>query len=368
MIKVSDHIRDLKPYVPGRSIEEIQKEYNLDKIYKLASNENPLGASDMARKAMQQALSNLNRYPDISAKELREKLALKNGVEPGNIAIGNGSEGIMAVSLRAFLMSGEEILSSEKTFIGFQVLAHGREQDYIEIPMIENDYKFDMNKINSSITERTKVIYLCNPNNPTGTIINDDDMESFLKEVPNDKLILIDEAYFEYAEGKENYSSSRKYLDLFDNIIILRTFSKIYGIAGIRIGYSISSEKLASTIMKVKLPFEPGNIAQAGAIACIDDNDFVKRSIELNNKGYDYITSEFEKLNLNWIKSYANFVMIKFDREEQVNTICEKMLRDGVIVRPLKPFGLPDCLRVTIGTENENGAMINALKKSLGNQ
>lgn len=365
MIKVSDHIRDLKAYVPGRSIEEIQKEYNLEKIYKLASNENPLGASSKAMQAMKEAFSHLNRYPDVAAIELREKLANLNGVKPGNIAIGNGSEGIMAVTLRAFLMSGEEMLSSEKTFIGFQVLAHGREQDYIEIPMIEDEYKFDLGRIKDSITDKTKVIYLCNPNNPTGTIIDDADMENFLSSIPNDKLVLIDEAYFEYANGKENYSDSIKYLERFDNIIILRTFSKIYGIAGIRIGYSISSENIASTIMKVKLPFEPGNIAQAAAIACLDDDEFVKNSIEMNNKGYEFITRGFDNLNLRWIKSYANFVMLNFDSEEHVNRVTENMLRQGVIIRPLKPFGLADCLRITIGTEEENIAMMNALANSL---
>lgn len=365
MIKVSDHIRDLKAYVPGRRIEEIQKQYNIEKIYKLASNENPLGASSKAMHAMREEFSNLNRYPDVAATELREKLAKLNGVKTGNIAIGNGSEGLMAVTLRAFLMSGEEMLSSENTFIGFQVLAHGREQDYIEIPMTEGDYKFDMERIKDSITEKTKIIYLCNPNNPTGTIISDSDMENFLSSIPNDKLILIDEAYFEYARGKENYSDCIKYLNRYDNIILLRTFSKIYGIAGIRIGYSISSEEIAATIMKVKLPFEPGNIAQAAAIACLDDYDFVNMSIEMNNKGYEFITTEFDKLNLRWIKSYSNFVMINFDSEEHVNRITENMLKRGVIIRPLKPFGLPDCLRITIGTEEENNAMVNALSESL---
>ncbi|KXK06046.1 MAG: histidinol-phosphate transaminase [Ignavibacteriaceae bacterium] len=362
MIKVSDYIENLKPYVPGMSIDEIKRKFSLERIYKLASNENSLGPSPKAVEAMKNTLAQLHRYPDISAIRLREKISLIDSLSPENIAIGNGSEGILAVLLRAFLVPGDEVISSEKTFIGFQVLARGREQKFIEIPMYPGEFRFNLKAISNAVNDKTKIIYICNPNNPTGTIVNGDELEEFLQSVPREVMIIIDEAYYEYARGRGNYESAVKFLSEFDNVVILRTFSKIYGIAGIRIGYSISSPEIAETIMKVKLPFEPGILAQEGAIASLDDEDFVNRSVRMNSEGYEYVTSIYGELKLNYIPSYANFVMIRMNSEGEVNKLTEYLLRNGVIIRPLKPFGLPDCLRITIGTPEENSFMGNNLQ------
>ncbi len=364
-MKIPDYIKNLKPYVPGRPIEEIQKEYCLRKIHKIASNENPLGPSPKAIESMLKVTDGLNRYPDIGAMELRGKIAEKFNVDIENIAVGNGSEGIMANILRSFLDTGDEMISSKATFIGFQVLAKGRANKYIEVSMIENEYRFDLNEILKNINNRTKIIYLCNPNNPTGTIFTKDEFEDFIKKVPERILIILDEAYFEYAENHSEYPDSMKYR--LDNVITLRTFSKIYGIAGARIGYGFGEKALIETIMKVKLPFEPGNLAQAGAIGALDDVDFIEKSKRLNREGYNYFIKELENISkekkFKIIPSYANFIMLDLGTHERVNQINELLLKEGVIIRPLIAFGLPHCIRVTMGLEEENQAFIKSFKK-----
>jgi len=359
------YIRYLKPYVPGKSIEEIQREYNLEKIYKLASNENPLGPSPLAVKAMISAMNNINRYPDVGALKLREKIAEKFNKNVDNIIVGSGSEGIMAVILRSFLSEGEEMISSKNTFIGFQVLARGRNNNYIEVPMIENKYEFDLDRIKKLVNEKTKIIYLCNPNNPTGTIIKRNELFNFLTDIPENTLIIIDEAYFEYAREFEEYPDSLEYN--FPNVITLRTFSKIYGIAGIRIGYGFATKEIVEILLKVKLPFEPNSLAQEGAIAALDDFEFIEKSLKTNREGYRFLSEKLteilKKTPFKFIPSYANFIMINLINEENVNYFNSELIKRGIIVRPLKPFGLSDCIRVTIGTEEENTAFIKHFKE-----
>lgn len=360
---VPEYIKNLKPYVPGRSIEEIQNEYHIKHIHKLASNENPLGTSPKALEAMQKAFSELHRYPDIGAIALRTKLAEKFDLGIENIAVGNGSEGIMANILRCFLCDDDEMISSEATFIGFQVLARGRGNRYIEVPMPRDSYKFDLNGILDAVTENTKIIYLCNPNNPTGTIFTREEFDKFMDSVPGHVLVILDEAYFEFSAQHVVYPDSLDYRH--DNVITLRTFSKAYGLAGARIGYGFAHSELIENIMKVKLPFEPGNIAQAGALAALDDEGFLEETLKINNEGYKYLSDRFTELGLKWIPSYANFIMIDIGSEEKVNRINSEMLKKGVIIRPLKPFGLPECMRISIGTEEENTAMMKELKAIL---
>lgn len=364
-MKIPGYIKNLKPYVPGRPIEEIQKEYSLKTIHKIASNENPLGPSPKAVEAMLNVKDGLNRYPDIGAVELRNRIAKKFNTKTENVAVGNGSEGIMANILRSFLSEDDEILTSKATFIGFQVLARGRANKFIEVPMIENEYKFDLKAILNNINKNTKVIYLCNPNNPTGTIFSKSEFDEFIKQVPEDILVILDEAYFEYAESFAEYPDSMKYR--LDNVITLRTFSKIYGIAGARIGYGFGNKELIETIMKVKLPFEPGNMSQAGAIGALDDIDFIGKSKELNRAGYNYFLGELGKIskekNFRIVPSYANFIMLDLGTAERVNHINESLLKEGVIIRPLVAFGLPHCIRVTMGLKEENEAFIKSFKK-----
>ncbi|MBM4158959.1 MAG: histidinol-phosphate transaminase [Ignavibacteria bacterium] len=358
-----NYIKNLKPYVPGKPIEELQREFNIERIYKIASNENSLGPSPKAVEAMINYMSESHRYPEVGAFDLRNKISKKFNLKIENIAVGNGSEGIMANALRSFLCDGEEIISSESTFIGFQVLARGRANKYVEVPMLPGKYKFDLDGILNAVNSNTKIIYLCNPNNPTGTIFTKKEFEEFIKKIPENILVMIDEAYFEYATMYPEYPDSLFYR--FDNVITLRTFSKIYGIAGIRLGYGFARNEIVETIMKVKLPFEPSIIAQAAGIAALDDDDFVKMSLEMNREGYNFLTSELSNLNIKWIPSYANFIMIDMGKEEYVVKLNDYMLKNGIIIRPLKAFGLPHCIRVTIGTPEENNAFVDYLRKYL---
>ncbi|MGB9696697.1 MAG: histidinol-phosphate transaminase [Ignavibacteria bacterium] len=361
------YIRYLKPYVPGKSIEEIQREFNLEKVYKLASNENPLGPSPLAVEAMTQAMNNLNRYPDVGALKLREKIAEKFNKNIDNIIVGSGSEGIMAVILRSFLSEGEEMISSKNTFIGFQVLARGRNNNYVEVPMKDETYEFDLDRMKKLVSEKTKIIYLCNPNNPTGTIIRKNELLNFLNDIPETTFVLIDEAYFEYAREFEEYPDSLEYD--FPNLITLRTFSKVYGIAGIRIGYGFATKEIVEILLKVKLPFEPNNLAQEGAIAALDDFEFIEKSLKTNREGYRLVSQKLteilKKTQFKFVPSYANFVMIDLISEDNVNYFNSELIKRGIIIRPLKPFGLSNCIRVTIGTEEENKAFLKHFEELL---
>jgi histidinol-phosphate aminotransferase len=365
MFKTPEFIKNLKPYVPGKSIEELQKEFGLTEIYKIASNENPLGPSPRAIEAQNKFVNEINRYPDVGSIDLREKISKKFNIPLKNIAVGSGSESIMANILRCFLCDGDEIITSEATFIGFQVLAMGRNNVTHYVPMSRETYKFDLNAILSKINKNTKIIYLCNPNNPTGTIITKSEFDEFYANVPKDVIILFDEAYFEYAMGNPEYPDSIDYR--YDNVITLRTFSKIYGIAGLRIGYGFAHDFIVETLMKTKLPFEPNTLAQAAATGALDDYEFINKSISLNKQGYKYFLGELkpyeEKGIFKIIPSHANFLMLDMFSEEKVADINQKLLRQGVIIRPLKAFGLGNCLRITMGLMKENEAFIREFKK-----
>ncbi len=357
---VPPHIEKLEPYKAGRSIEEIKSLYGLQEVYKLASNENPLGVSPKAIEAMQKAMRDVNYYPDPAALKLRAKLAERFKLKIENVAVGAGSEGIMANILRTFVSDTDELLTSENTFIGFYVLANASGLTLKRVPMKEG-YRFDLQGIADRITRHTKVIYLCNPNNPTGTIFTREEFDAFMARVPERVIIILDEAYFEFASSDLDYPDSMSYR--YDNVITLRTFSKGYGLAALRVGYGFAHEKFITNLMKVKLPFEPNSLAQAGALAALDDDDFLRQTIENNKHCYALFTEAFTELGLNWIPSWANFVMIDYRSETRVNEVSEYLLRNGIITRPLKAFGLPHCLRISIGLPHQNEKCIELLKK-----
>lgn len=356
---VPPHIEKLEPYKAGRGIEEIKSLYGLTEVHKLASNENPLGVSPKAIEAMQAAMRDVNYYPDPAALKLRQKLAERFRLKIDNVAVGAGSEGIMATILRTFVRDSDELLTSENTFIGFYVLANASGLPLKRAPMKEG-YRFDLQAIAERITPRTKVIYLCNPNNPTGTIFTREEFDAFIAKVPENVIVILDEAYFEFASSDPNYPDSMSYR--YDNVITLRTFSKGYGLAGLRVGYGFAHDKFITNLMKVKLPFEPNSLAQTGAIAALDDDEFLRKTIENNQQGYEFFKAAFSELGLNWIPSWANFVMIDYGSEERVNAVSEHLLRNGIIARPLKAFGLPHCLRISIGLPHQNEKCVEALK------
>jgi len=355
---VPPYIAGLQPYVSGLSVEEVRERFGLERVVKLASNENPLGASPRAVAAMGAALAGCARYPD-GGWALRKKLAGRFGVKLGNVIAGAGSEGLMADIVRTFLCDDDEVLTSEGTFIGMRVLAQSRGVAYRTVPL--RDFRYDLAAMAGAITERTKLIYLANPNNPTGTIFTRAEFEAFYARVPARVLIILDEAYFEYAAGRGAYPDSMGYR--YDNVITLRTFSKAYGLAGARIGYGFAHEDLIAMLLKVKLPFEPSGIAAAGGLAALDDEEFLARTLRTNARGLRRMMPALADLGLRPVASEANFVMVRLATAERAGEIFEGLLREGVIVRPLGPFGLPACLRITMGTEEENELCLSALER-----
>ncbi|MBN1406443.1 MAG: histidinol-phosphate transaminase, partial [Calditrichaceae bacterium] len=345
-----EHIESLKPYQAGKPIEELQRELGLKRIIKLASNENPLGVSPKALQAMQNHLKELHRYPSPDSYYLRDALAKLFKVKTNNVITGHGSESIISTIMRTFLHDEDIALTSAGTFITFKIQVQSRGIDLIEIPL--KNYQFDLQAIADQITDKTKIIYLANPNNPTGSIFTDSEFRQFMQQVPQRTLVLLDEAYFEFAVNNPDYPDSMKYR--FDNVISLRTFSKAYGLAGVRIGYGFAHENLINNLMKIKLPFEPSGPAQAGALAALDDIDFLNQSIQIARKGREFFYDFFRSLSVPYLESYANFVTIILESENQVNLIYEQLLKRGIIIRPLKSFGLPNCMRITTGLAEEN--------------
>jgi histidinol-phosphate aminotransferase len=338
----------------------VERAYGVTYAVKLASNENPLGPSPVALEAVQQCAARLHRYP-TGGLELRQVLAREYDVKVENVIAGSGSEGIMSNIIRAFLCDDDEVLTTEAAFIGFQVLAKSRGVKYRTVPY--DNWRYDLPALASQINEHTKIVYLANPNNPTGTIFTRHEFDEFYKHVPERVLIILDEAYFEYAKDNPRYPDSMHYR--YDNVITLRTFSKIYGLAGARIGYGFAHEELIANLLKVKLPFEPSTLAQAAGIAALGDKAFLHRSLELNARGVRVLTEGLQEMGLHVIPSEANFVMIELANRELAARTVEDLLRQGVIVRPLKAFGLPQCIRISTGTDEDNQRCIAALQRAV---
>jgi len=354
------HIRDLKPYVAGRTIEEVQEEFGLETVVKLASNENPLGPPASAVEAAQESLKSSHRYPDPSARALRRKLAERYDLKLENIIVGAGSEGILASIVRVFLDKGDQVLTSDAAFLGFPILCRTRGVEPTKVPL-NPEYRFDLRAIADAITDKTKLIYLCNPNNPTGTIFTKDEFDEFMERVPPHALVIQDEAYCEYAATNPEYPDSMDYR--YDNVITLRTFSKAYGLAGFRVGYGFGHSELIEALWKVKLPFEPSGPAQAAALAALSDVEYLVESLRVNQHGKDYLRRELRRLRIRSYESYTNFLMMQFESREQVEYLFLGLQRQGVITRPLVQAGLPNCLRVSIGLPEENCRFIAALEE-----
>lgn len=357
---VPPYIESLEPYKPGKPISELQRETGLTHIIKLASNENPLGASPFAMEAIRGAMADLQLYPN-GGLDLREVLAARFRLKTANVIAGSGSEGIMSNIIRAFLLDDDEVLTSEGTFVGFYVLTRSRGVRLVTVPL--RDYRFDLEAIAGQINAHTKIIYLANPNNPTGTIFTTADFDAFMMRVPSHVLIILDEAYFEYAKDNPEYPDSMHYR--YDNVITLRTFSKAYGLAGVRIGYGFAHDMLITNLLKVKLPFEPSTLAQAGGIAALNDTAFLQRTLKANEAGKRYLAPALRDLGLTVIPTEANFFLVPLKNEAAVNALNAELLKRGIIIRPLRAFGLPNCVRITIGTEDQNHILVDTLRTVL---
>ncbi len=351
------HILTLKAYKPGKPVQDLMAEYGLTDVIKLASNENPLGPSPLAVKAAQDSLADLHHYPN-GGKSLREKLAHKYGLSIEQVIAGSGSEGVMNTLMRTFLVEGDEVLTSQGTFTGFFVLAHALGLT-LELAPLKN-YAYDLTAIAERITARTKLIYLANPNNPTGSAFGRKDFEAFYKRVPASTLIMFDEAYYDFAIG-----DSPDYFTMVDdirpNVVTLRTFSKSHGLAGIRIGFGTGPEELISLMNKVRLPFEPSSPAQAAGMAALDDDEFLRRTVETNREGKRYLKEAFITLGIPFVETSANFFLLPLESSELAIHIVLEMERRGIIVRPLDGFGLSGCVRISIGTMEENKRAVKAL-------
>jgi len=340
----------LQPYVAGKTLEEVIRQYNPAKISKLASNENRLGASPKAIEAARASFSVVMNYPDPTSAALRDRIATELNVKRENVIAASGSEGVMSLVMRAFFHDHEEALTAAATFIGFVVLVNARGVRLRQVPLTP-DYRFDLEAIAQAITPETKIIYLANPNNPTGTYFTKTEFETFMKKVPPHVLVLLDEAYVEYVEGVNDFPDSLHYR--LDNVITLRTFSKAYGLAGLRVGYGVGQEDLIANLLKVKLPFEPSTPAQAAALAAIDDHEFLEHSLDIVRKGRIRLYDFLKEQGIPYVESVANSVMIIFDNESEAIQYTEDMLKRGVVLRRLPAFGLPNGVRITIGLPDE---------------
>lgn len=350
----------IKPYVPGKPIDEVKRELGLEDVIKLASNENPLGPSPLAVQAIRQMVDQLHLYPDSNCFYLKEKLASINNVNTTGVIIGNGSDELLKLIAESFLNKDDEIIYGQPSFSEYEFTARIMGAACIPVPL--KDFTHDLDAMLAAITSKTKLLYICNPNNPTGTTVNGPQMAEFMTKVPDNVLVIFDEAYYEYVEENE-FVSGLKYVQEGRNVAVLRTFSKIYGLAALRIGYALTTPELAGAIERVREPFNVNTVAQVGALAALEDAPHVKGSQDLNAQGKAYLYEEFEKLGLQYVPTEANFIFVN------VNKNCQEVFKDllkvGVIVRTGDVFGYPEFIRVTVGTPEQNERLIKSLKNVL---
>lgn len=361
MITIPKNIEELKSYKPGKPLPQIIEELKLDKVAVLWNNENNFGPSPKALEAISGSLDNSHLYPDPICSELRTLLAQKWNRAFDEVAVGNGSESIFNNLFNAFFEEGQELLTCEGTFVAVYIWAKANNIKVETVPLHEG-YGFDLDALLASITQKTKAIYLSNPNNPTGAMIPEKDLRKFIEKVPQNVLVIVDEAYFEFAQDLSTEYPNSANFD-YENVITLRTFSKAYGIAAIRIGYAIGHKKLIEAIMKVKLTFEPSNLAQAAGIGALSDEEYLASTISNNSEEIKKYYRAFDELGITYITSFGNFIMIDLSAEDRVQFFFDELMKRGVFVRPLKAFGLAHCLRITIGTPSENQMCIEAVRQ-----
>lgn len=348
---------NIEPYEPGKPIEEVQRQLGLREVYKLASNENPLGPSPKAVAALKGALKNINRYPDGNCYYLKVKLAKKLKVKPENLIFGNGSDELISIAVLTFLDEDEEAIVAEPTFLEYRLIVEAFGRRVKTIPCL--NLRYDLDGMKKAITDNTKIIFIANPDNPTGTYVTDKQLDKFLDGLPNNVLVVIDEAYNEFVDVKD-FPNAMKYL--YDkNILIFRTFAKAYGLAGLRLGYCVGRAEFIDCMNRVRQPFNVNALAQVAALAALDDAEHLKKTRATILKGKKYLYKNLDKIGLSYVPSAANFILVDVKRDGR--KLFEQMLRYAVIVRDMKQYKLDNYIRVTIGTELENRKFIETLKK-----
>lgn len=356
-----NELSKLRPYVPGKPIEEVQKEYGIDEVVKLASNENQLGPSPKAMEAVKKQVENINVYPDPASMELRTKLAEKYGLEYDNIVVGNGGEQILQIISQTFIDAGDEVVSADTTFTILGIWAEHLGGKLVTVPI--DGYKQDFKGMIGKISKNTKLIYVCNPNNPLGNIMTKDEVEYLVENVPDDIVIVFDEAYYDFAKVNPDYPESVDILKQRPNTIILRTFSKVTGIAGVRVGFALTSKEIATEMGKVKGTFNVNRLAQAAALGALEDEEHIKNTVEMNYKSLGMMEECFESLGLEYIKSNANFVFVNTGKNS--NMVSEELLKRGIVVKAGSIWGWDTWLRVSTGTVKQTEKFTNALKEIL---
>mgnify|MGYP001160699009 FL=1 len=361
-----EYIRSIQPYQPGKPISELAREMELDEscVIKLASNENPLGTSPLALDAMISALHDVALYPDGSGYELKAALSKRYAVTPEQIILGNGSNDILDLAARVFLKPGAAAVYSQHAFAVYPLVVQMIGANGISVPAL--DYGHDLPAMLDAITPETRIVFIASPNNPTGTLSNSDDLLRFMERVSRDVLVVMDEAYNEYLP-EANKPESIKWLKQFSNLLITRTFSKIYGLAGVRVGYGLTHPDVANLMNRVRQPFNVSSIGLVGALAALHDAEFVQKSYALNRAGMLQLTEGFRKLSIETIPSYGNFISFRV-KGDATNTlkVYQSLLQQGVIVRPLGIYEMPHHLRVTVGLESENKRFLESLEYAMG--
>jgi len=358
--RVTPGIRGLQPYLPGKPSEEVERELGLRNIVKLASNESPLGPGRLAREAIARVAADVSRYPDANGFYLKQRLSEIHGVPPECLTLGNGSNDVLDIVARCFVLPEDEIVYAQYGFVVFGVTASALSARPIVVPA--RDWGHDLEAMAAASGERTRLVYVANPNNPTGTWNTSEALEHFLRHLPDHVVAVVDQAYAEYVE-REDYPDCIGWLERFPNLVVTRTFSKVHGLAGVRIGYAVSHPEIADYMNRVRHPFNVNSIGLAAARAALDDVEHVARSVEINRTGMVYVSAELRKLGLHSIPSIANFVTV--DLERPARPVFDALLREGVIVRPVANYGMPNHLRITIGLPEENSRCIAALSQVL---
>ncbi len=351
----------VKAYVPGKPVEEVQRELGIVDVVKLASNENPLGSSPKALAAIQAALGRVNLYPDGQSYYLRRALAERFGVGIEQVAVGNGADGIIMGVCMAYLDEQSEVIASQTSFPVYDIYTHVMRARLIKTPL--KDYGLDLEAMTAAITPRTKLVFVCNPNNPTGTIVTANEVETFMARVPAHVLVIFDEAYYEFVDA-DDYPETLRYVhEGRANVMVMRTFSKVYGLAGLRLGYALAPAEVLAPMNKVKEPFAVNLLAQAAGLAALEDGDFVRQSVAENRTGRLYLYGEFERLGLFYLRSHTNFVLLRIGT--QAGVVAQKLLERGVVVRPCDGYDIPEFLRITVGSAEQNRRLVAALKETL---
>ena len=363
-LSVPEHIKAIEPYKPGKPLEELEREYGIRHSIKLASNENPLGPSPKAIEAIRAGLQSLHRYPDGSGHDLVARLAEHHGVAVENIVLGNGSDDIIGMLTQSMLTPGDEVLLPQPSFLMYDIATRSVGAVPIFVPL-DNHLAIDLEQMILRVTPRTRMAFLCNPNNPTGTVFSKQQLAAFLNNLPPEVIVVVDEAYIDFVRDPD-CAGGIDCIDADRAVVTLRTFSKAYGLAGLRVGYGVMPAALAGYVNRVRMPFNTASSAQAGAVAALDDERFLQKTVQLVHAGLDYLAGALKRRGIRCFPTESNFFLI--DVARSADRVFERMLRQGVIVRSMTSYGYPQFIRVNVGLPEENSRFIAALEQALADE